>query len=80
MDINPKFQKEITKACPNKEAKLLFLCRSGARSIDAAIFASKACYAESYNILEGFEGEKNDSGHRGKLGGWRFHGLPWKQG
>ena len=80
MDINPEFQTEITAACPDKEAKLLFLCRSGVRSIDAAISATEAGYKNAYNILEGFEGDQDDQGHRGRLGGWRFSGLPWKQG
>ena len=80
MDINPKFQTEITVACPDKEAKLLFLCRSGVRSIDAAISATEVGYKNAYNILEGFEGDQDDQGHRGRLGGWRFSGLPWKQG
>ena len=30
-------------------------------------------------MLEGFEGDKDDQGHRGQVGGWRFHGLPWVQ-
>ena len=29
MEINPVFQKEISEACPDKDSKLLFLCRSG---------------------------------------------------
>ena len=80
MEINPVFQKEISEACPNKDSKLLFLCRSGVRSIDAAISACEAGYNDAYNVLEGFEGEKDVNGHRGQLGGWKFHGLPWKQG
>ena len=80
MEINTEFQKEISEACPHKGSKLLFLCRSGARSIDAAISASEAGYSKAFNILEGFEGENDANGHRGRLGGWKFHGLPWKQG
>jgi hypothetical protein len=30
-------------------------------------------------VLEGFEGEIDAAGQRGKSGGWRFHGLPWLQ-
>ena len=36
---------------------------SGARSIDAAIAATEAGYGRAYNILEGFEGEKDVNGH-----------------
>ena len=39
----------------------------------------QAGYAECYNVLEGFEGDKDESGHRNTKGGWRFAGLPWIQ-
>ena len=80
MGVNPDFQSELTAACPDKEVKLLFLCRSGVRSIDAAIFATENGYSKVYNILQGFEGDKDEQGHRGRLGGWKFDDLPWKQG
>ena len=80
MFVNPQFQEKVKDGCPDKDAKLLFLCRSGVRSIDAAIEAAEAGYNNAYNILEGFEGEKDIEGHRGRLGGWKFRGLPWKQG
>jgi rhodanese-related sulfurtransferase len=50
------------------------------RSRFAAAAATQAGYADCYNILEGFEGDKDDAGHRGNVGGWKFAGLPWKQG
>ncbi len=58
---------------------LLFLCRSGARSGAAAKAATEAGVTPCFNILEGFEGDKNAEGHRGRLNGWRFNGLPWIQ-
>lgn len=58
---------------------LLFICRSGARSSAAAKAATEAGFDHSFNVLEGFEGDKDAEGHRGKRGGWRFHGLPWVQ-
>ena len=30
-------------------------------------------------VLNGFEGDLDDSRHRGTEGGWRFEGLPWEQ-
>ena len=80
MKINPAFAEEIAAACPDKRTKLLMMCRSGLRSIDAAIAATEAGYGRAYNILEGFEGEKDANGHRGNTGGWKHRGLPWKQG
>ncbi len=60
------------------EALVLFICRSGVRSHNAACLASQAGYAECYNILEGFEGDKDANGQRGNVGGWRNAGLPWQ--
>jgi rhodanese-related sulfurtransferase len=34
---------------------------------------------QAYNILEGFEGDPDPQGHRGRIGGWRMRGLPWRQ-
>ena len=60
------------------EALVMFICRSGVRSHNAACLASEAGYAECYNVLEGFEGDKDVAGHRGTIGGWRHAGLPWQ--
>ena len=80
LEINPAFAEEIAAACPDKQIKVLIMCRSGVRSIDAAIAATVAGYTQAYNVLEGFEGDKDASGHRGNTGGWKHRGLPWKQG
>jgi len=63
-----------------KDKTVLFLCRSGARSDEAARLAAEAGYAEVYNILEGFEGDRDAEQHRGRVNGWKAHGLPWIQG
>ena len=59
--------------------KVLLLCRSGQRSIAAAKRATELGM-EAYNVLEGFEGDPDDRAQRGRKGGWRLHGLPWRQG
>ena len=60
------------------ESLVMFICRSGVRSHNAACLANEAGYTESYNVLEGFEGDKDAAGHRGTTGGWRHAGLPWQ--
>ncbi len=60
------------------ERPVIFLCRSGNRSIPAAETATAAGIAPSYNMLDGFEGQLDENGHRGS-NGWRALGLPWKQ-
>ena len=63
---------------PGSDAPIVFLCRSGQRSIGAAVAATDAGITPAYNVLEGFEGPTNDGGHRGWQG-WRSAGLPWRQ-
>ncbi|WP_333889985.1 rhodanese-like domain-containing protein [Mycolicibacterium gadium] len=57
---------------------VVFLCRSGNRSIGAAQAATAAGIAPSYNILDGFEGDLDENKHRGRTG-WKAVGLPWRQ-
>ena len=61
------------------ESLVMFICRSGVRSHAAAMAAVQVGYTEIYNVLEGFEGDKDVQGHRGTVGGWRHAGLPWLQ-
>ncbi|RZI95297.1 MAG: rhodanese-like domain-containing protein [Rubrivivax sp.] len=77
MAMNPGFDDGLRTAVP-AGGKVLMLCRSGVRSVAAARRATELGL-EAYNILEGFEGDADTSGQRGRKGGWRFHGLPWRQ-
>jgi sulfur dioxygenase len=77
MLINPDFDHDISILAASGK-KLLLLCRSGVRSIAAAKRATQLGL-QAYNVLEGFEGDADASGQRGKIGGWQFHGLPWQQ-
>ncbi len=77
MALNPHFDEGVRQAAASGRA-LLMLCRSGVRSIAAAQRATELG-ARAYNVLEGFEGDPDAEGHRGRLGGWRKRGLPWKQ-
>jgi rhodanese-related sulfurtransferase len=76
---NPGFLEQLAAVAP-KEQPVMFLCRSGARSHAAAQMAMQAGWQETYNILEGFEGDKDAQEHRNTVGGWRKAGLPWTQG
>lgn len=77
---NPQFMTQLMEAVPDKSTQILFLCRSGARSQNAATAATRAGYKHCFNILYGFEGDKNSAGQRNQVCGWRFEGLPWIQG
>jgi rhodanese-related sulfurtransferase len=72
------FVHELRKVAPT-DAALLLICRSGVRSHAAAVAARMAGFACVYNVLEGFEGQIDPARQRGKINGWRWHGLPWEQ-
>ena len=76
MVANPDFDAQLQAAVP-AGAKVVLLCRSGVRSVAAAVRATQLGL-QAYNILEGFEGDVDAQGHRGNVGGWRKHGLPWR--
>lgn len=75
---NPEFLAALEQHV-GKDAPVMFICRSGGRSHNAALLAMQAGYLQSYNVLEGFEGDKDEHGHRNTKGGWRKAGLPWLQ-
>ncbi|MCG9064888.1 rhodanese-like domain-containing protein [Laribacter hongkongensis] len=78
MEINPDFAREAVAQIPT-DRPVVLLCRSGVRSHAAAECLAGLGYT-AFNILEGFEGDRDAAGQRGQLGGWRRHGLPWSQG
>ena len=77
---NPNFIAQIKDAVAGDDPTILFLCRSGQRSQAAAVAVTQAGFTKCYNILEGFEGDKDAEGRRGRIGGWKVAGLPWVQG
>ncbi len=81
MTINRDFVKDVTASLGNisKDAPILLLCRSGARSRSAAIALSAAGFTNSYNVAGGFEGDLNEARQRGTANGWKASGLPWRQ-
>ena len=78
MQANPDFLGHLSLKVP-KESPVMFICRSGVRSNQAAIAALESGYLNCFNVLEGFEGDKDSNGHRGIQGGWKAAGLPWVQ-
>ncbi|HTX94077.1 MAG TPA: rhodanese-like domain-containing protein [Mycobacterium sp.] len=79
---NDNFADELRDRMPPVEnageRPVIFLCRSGQRSIGAAQAATGVGITPAFNVLDGFEGPLNAQGHRGESG-WRAVGLPWKQ-
>ncbi|MDZ5458062.1 rhodanese-like domain-containing protein [Azohydromonas lata] len=75
---NPRFAREL-QARLSPRQPLLMLCRSGERAQAAAEAATRAGFMYAFSVLEGFEGNLDPGQRRGRLNGWRFHGLPWTQ-
>ena len=73
--VNPGFIDELRAAGLKPDQRLLFLCRSGVRSLAAADAAEAAGFGASFNVAEGFEGHPDARGRRG-LTGWKADGLP----
>ncbi|OBG76663.1 sulfurtransferase [Mycobacterium sp. E2462] len=74
-----ELREQVADAPAGEERPVVFLCRSGNRSIGAAEVATQAGITPAYNVLDGFEGQLNAQGHRGETG-WKAIGLPWRQG
>lgn len=76
MVANPDFADQL-QAQVDKGSTVVFMCRTGGRSHNAALLAQKLGYSKAYNMLEGFEGEANEHKQRTLINGWKHAGLPW---
>ncbi len=79
MEENTDFVQQLSAKIQEPTTPLLFICRTGARSLDAAIAMTGAGYQRCFNITDGFEGPKDDEGRRGTVAGWKASQLPWEQ-
>lgn len=79
MELNNEFCDQVEKILPDKNSKIFFLCKVGGRSTDAAINMSERGYNNCYNIMSGFEGDKDEMGCRARVNGWKAENLPWYQ-
>ena len=79
MAVNEKFVDQLEEQGLPKNAPLIFLCRSGARSRSAAIAMTARGFARCLNIATGFEGDLDERRQRGRVNGWKVDGLPWRQ-
>lgn len=76
MVANERFTEQL-EAKVDKDATIIFMCRSGGRSHNAAVAAAQLGFTSAYNMLEGFEGAANEEKQRTLINGWRHAGLPW---
>jgi rhodanese-related sulfurtransferase len=78
-NVNAAFVDELRDAGLEPSQRIYFLCRSGVRSMAAAIAAQNEGFAQVFNVADGFEGPHDPEGHRGAVAGWKAEGLPWRQ-
>jgi len=78
-EVNPRFAEQVLRMAGRKDRPIILICRSGKRSVDAGLELERHGFSSVANVLEGFEGDLDGDHHRGTLGGWRKHGLPWRQ-
>jgi rhodanese-related sulfurtransferase len=77
MVANQDFAQQLAMQI-DKESVVVFMCRTGGRSHNAAAVAAQLGFTEAYNMVEGFEGESTpDTRQRGQINGWKHAGLPW---
>jgi rhodanese-related sulfurtransferase len=79
MQRNGGFEDHLKQAGLTADSHIYFICRSGARSMSAAVAARAAGFPHVYNVADGFEGPPDADGHRGGAAGWKADGLPWRQ-
>lgn len=69
--LNPTFLSDVEEFFgANKDAHIITMCRSGVRSVAAALALESAGYTNVSNMLKGYEGDKNSSGYR-VINGWK---------
>ena len=77
--VNAAFMDQLHRAGLAADTPVYFLCRSGVRSMAAALLAGQHGFTHAYNVADGFEGPVDSDGHRGIAAGWKAAGLPWDQ-
>ncbi len=75
MAVNPRFVAEVEQVL-DKDDGIVIICRSGNRSVYAAMALHEAGFRRLYNVTTGFEGERDAAGRR-TVNGWKVDGLPY---
>ncbi|MFT5702110.1 MAG: rhodanese-related sulfurtransferase [Desulforhopalus sp.] len=73
--VNTHFIKDVKKIL-DADDPIITMCRSGGRSLNAAIALEAAGFTNVYNMLTGFEGEKDENNYR-TVNGWKVDGHPY---
>ena len=78
---NKKFVQDVEKALKakglTKEDHIVFICRSGSRSVYTSKLMAKAGYMNVSTVVDGFEGGKDKKTKHRTVNGWKNAGNPW---
>jgi len=84
---NPQFIDEIVQKIAKNPiferdtSRIFVMCCCGGRSATVTNLLrekySDVFGSEVWNVLYGFDGDKNERGQRRELNGWQYEGLPW---
>ena len=76
--LNENFTTRIGEIA-SANTPIYIICKIGGRSANACRLLESSGYSNVCNILEGFEGDLDQNGHRSSRDGWKYHNLPWVQ-
>src|SRR5690348_3268274 len=83
MTRNAAFEAQLSESLKSQgvssDTPIIFICRSGARSLSAAQAMTAKGFSRCFNLVGGFEGDLDEKKHRGGRNGWKHSGLPWTQ-
>lgn len=77
---NNLFLRNVAKLNLPADIPIITICRSGGRSVAAALALESVGYTNLFNTLKGFEGGTDTAGYRTKYEGWKNTGLPYTFG
>jgi rhodanese-related sulfurtransferase len=78
--VNPHFVEDVfARFDGDRHVNLISMCRSGGRSVQAALALDEAGFKNIYNMTTGFEGGRDAKGYR-TVSGWKVDGLPYTDG
>jgi rhodanese-related sulfurtransferase len=78
-ETNTAFLGQLLDVAGSRNRPLIFICRNGERSQEAATFAESNGFTQIFNVIHGFEGDRDENNRRSAMNGWRYEGLPWEQ-
>jgi rhodanese-related sulfurtransferase len=78
-EVDPHFAEQVLRMAGRKDRAVILICHSGKRSIDVGLRSRSMASRTSATCSRASKASSTPIITRGTLGGWRKHGLPWRQ-